>query len=58
MKGEDMRRYGRHRPSRYQKHKSTMHRSLEVPEGFEFLTIEKIPYEANRVKVVFRKKRR
>ena len=51
-----MKRMGRHRPSRYNKHKITKHRTLEVPEGFEFLKAERHPDEPKRLRLVFRKK--
>jgi len=47
---------GRHRPSKYMIHKTTKHRTLEVPEGFEFVTVEKHPQEPKRLRVVFKKK--
>jgi hypothetical protein len=52
-----MKRVGRHRPAQYTKHKITKHRTLEVPEGFEFLAVEKHPQEPKRMRIVFRKKR-
>jgi hypothetical protein len=48
---------GRHRPSSYKKHKVTKHRTLEVPEGFEFVKAERHPEEPKRLRVVFKKKR-
>jgi len=51
-------RKGRHRPSSYKKHKATKHRSLDIPEGFQFLTVEKSPHEPKRLKVVFKKRRK
>lgn len=48
-----VRKSGRHRPKKYNKHKLTKHRTLEVPEGFEFLTVEKHPHEPKRMRIVF-----
>ena len=41
---------------RYRKHKVTKHRSLDVPEGFEFVEVEKDKYNPKRIKIVFKKK--
>lgn len=43
---------------RYEKHKLTKHRTLEIPRGFRLHTVEQDPYERNAVRVVFKKKGR
>jgi hypothetical protein len=43
---------------KYMKHKLTKHRTLEVPEGFEFVKVEKDEFQPHLLKVVFKKKER
>jgi len=50
-------RTGRHRPSRYTKHKVTKLRTIEIPEGFKFLTVERHPQEPRRMRIVFKKEK-
>ena len=42
---------------KYVKHKITKHRTIFIPEGFEFVEVEKDELQPNAVKVVFKKKR-
>jgi hypothetical protein len=42
---------------KYEKHKLTKHRTIFIPEGFEFVTVEKDTLQPNALKVVFKKKR-
>ncbi len=41
---------------KYKKHKITKHRSLEVPDGFEFLEVVEDKHQPNLVRIVFKKK--
>jgi hypothetical protein len=41
---------------KYRKHKKTKHRTLPIPEGFEFARAVKDPLEPRALKVVFKKK--
>jgi len=41
---------------RYKKHKITKHRTLSVPEGFEFITVERDPHQKRMIRIIFKKK--
>ena len=41
----------------YKKHKLTKHRTIFIPEGFDFVDVVKDELQPNALKVVFKKKR-
>lgn len=41
----------------YKKHKKTKHRTIFIPEGFDFVKVEKDEHQSNAIKIVFKKKR-
>ena len=41
---------------KYKKHKITKHRTMSIPDGFEFVEVEKDSHQPNMLKIVFKKK--
>lgn len=40
---------------RYNRHKITKHRTIEVPAGFDFLEVKRDDHQPNTIRVVFKK---
>jgi len=41
---------------KYLKHKITKHRTIFIPEGFDFIEVVKDEHQPNALKVVFKKR--